>query len=60
MFVLNTIKFLNSDPKPYAKWGGTFWFLSMVIGIALALKELYIVQLKKEKLRKQMYISLIP
>ena len=54
--ILGTIKFLNLDPKNYNKAGMTFWFLALLFGLVLALRDLAVLRATQAKFAKR-YIS---
>lgn len=45
--ILSTIKFLNVEPKPFNKAGMTFWFLALVFGLVVAVRDLLVLRHKK-------------
>ena len=50
--ILATLKFIKVDAASYNKKASTFWFLALVANLALAIKELVVIQQQSASLKK--------
>jgi hypothetical protein len=47
--ILSAIKFLERDPVPSTKTASTFWFLALIFGLILAVRDLYYIKTSSKR-----------